>query len=153
MKRETVFLKISVYLLAALVLVFYIFGLPSIAITVTEDPQLTYLYYPILIGMYGAAVPFFIALYKVLRILGYIDKNKAFSDLCIYALKNIKYCAITIGIIYAAGIPLLYLLADAYDAPGILLFGFVIAFASVVIAVLAVVFQRLIKSAVDMKSE
>ncbi len=144
MKRETLFLKVVVFLIGIPVLALCIFGLPSFA---------NYLHYPVLIGMYAAAVPFFFALYQTLKLLSYIDKNKAFSELSINALKYIKYCAITISILYAGLIPLLIPIAEQDDAPGIILIGMVITFASIVIAVFAAVLQKLLKNAIDIKSE
>ncbi len=49
--------------------------------------------------------------------------------------------------------PLLYLMAEIDDAPGIILIGLVIVFASMVIAVFSAVLQRLLKEAIDIKSE
>jgi len=49
--------------------------------------------------------------------------------------------------------PLFYLMAEKDDAPGIILIGMVMIFASMVIAVFAAVLQRLLKEAIDIKSE
>ena len=49
--------------------------------------------------------------------------------------------------------PLFYLIAEIDDAPGIILIGMVIIFASMVIAVFAAVLQRLLQEAIDIKSE
>ena len=49
--------------------------------------------------------------------------------------------------------PLFYLVAERDDAPGIILIGMVIIFASIVIAVFAAVFQRLLQEAINIKSE
>ena len=103
--------------------------------------------------MYAAAIPFYFALYQAFKLLSYIDKNKAFSELSVKALKNIKYCAITISSLYVLGMPLFYLMAKKDDAPGIILIGLVIIFASMVIAVFAAVLQRLLQEAIDIKSE
>ena len=152
MKRETLFLKVVIFLIGIPILGLCIFGLPSIANEAAEYYPV-YLLYPVLIGMYAAAVPFFFALYQTLKLLSYIDKNKAFSELSVKALKNIKYCAITISILYAGLIPLLFPIAQADDAPGIAALGLVITFASIVIAVFAAVLQKLLKNAIDIKSE
>jgi len=144
MKRETLFLKIVVFLIGLPVLALCIFGLPSLV---------NYLHYPVLIGMYAAAVPYFFALYQTLKLLSYIDQNKAFSDLSVGVLKNIKYCAITISILYAGLTPLLIPIADQDDAPGVVALGLVITFAAMVIAVFAAVLQKLLKNAIDIKSE
>ncbi|HBV95994.1 MAG: membrane protein [Peptococcaceae bacterium BICA1-7] len=152
MKRETLFLKVIIFLIGIPILGLCIFGLPSIANEAAEYYP-AYLLYPVLIGMYAAAVPFFFALYQTLKLLSYIDNNKAFSELSVKALKNIKYCAITISILYAGLIPLLFPMAEADDAPGIVALGLVIAFASTVIAVFAAILQKLLKNAIDIKSE
>jgi len=110
-------------------------------------------YDPILLGMYVPAIPFFIALYQAWKLLSYIDKNKAFSDLSVKALKNIKYCAITISALYAAGIPYIFYVADKDDAPGVAAMGLVIIFASVVIAAFAALLQKLLQNAIEIKSE
>ena len=49
--------------------------------------------------------------------------------------------------------PLLYLMAEIDDAPGIILIGMVIIFASLVVAVFAAVLQRLLKEAIYIKLE
>jgi Protein of unknown function (DUF3036). len=112
-----------------------------------------YLLNPLLTGMYMAAIPFFVALYQALRLLSFIDKNEAFSELSVRALKKIKYCAATISILYVAVMPLFYLMAQEDDAPGIVVIGLVITFASIVIAVFAALLQKLLKNAIDIKSE
>ncbi len=145
MKRgTTLFLKIAVILIGIPVLALCIFWLPGFV---------NYLPYPILIGVYATAIAFFFALYQAMKLLSYIDRNKAFSELSVNALKNIKYCAITISIIYAVIAPFIYPIAEADDAPGLLAFPLLIIFASTVIAVFAAVLQRLLKEAIDMKSE
>jgi hypothetical protein len=54
---------------------------------------------------------------------------------------------------YVVGMPYIFHAADKDDAPGVALIGFVIIFASFVIATAAGVFQRLVQNAVDIKSE
>ncbi|AHV95114.1 DUF2975 domain-containing protein [Paenibacillus sabinae] len=152
MKRETLFLKAAVFLIGLPILALCILGLPSIANEAVEHYP-AYWVYPLLSVMYASAIPFFIALAQALRLLSYIDKNKAFSELSVKALKNIKYCAITISILYAAGLPLVYLIAEEDDAPGLIVLGMVIVFASIVVAVFAAVLQKLLKNAIDIKSE
>lgn len=145
MKRgTTLFLKMAVILIGLPVLALCIFWLPSLV---------NYLSYPILIGAYATAMSYFIALYQAFRLLSYIDNNEAFSELSVNALKNIKYCAITISVVYTALLPLLYPIAEVDDAPGLLAFPCIIIFASAVIAVFAAVLQKLLKEAIDIKSE
>jgi len=154
MKRETLFLKIAVVLMGLPVLALCIFVLPKITEHFAElNPSLDFLQYPFLIGLDATALIFFFALYQAFKFLRYIDKNQAFSELSVKALKNIKYCAITIGALYVVMMPLLYLLAEKDDAPGIILIGMIIIFGCMVIAVFAAVLQKLLKNVIDIKAE
>ncbi|PEJ29511.1 hypothetical protein CN689_21885 [Peribacillus butanolivorans] len=155
MKRgTTLFLKIAVILIGIPVLALCIFLVPEIAKFAAElYPDMTYIKYLVFIDLYASAIPFYFALFQAFKLLSYIDKNKAFSELSVRALTKIKYCAITISILYVVGMPLFYLIAELDDAPGVILIGLVIIFASMVIAVFAAVLQRLLQEAIDIKSE
>ncbi|PEZ71732.1 DUF2975 domain-containing protein [Bacillus sp. AFS017274] len=150
----TLFLKIAVIFIGIPVLALCIFFVPEIANFAAElYPDMAYLKYLVFIDLYASAIPFYFALYQAFKLLSYIDKNKAFSELSVRALKTIKNCAITISGLYVLGMPLFYLIADMDDAPGIILIGMVVIFASMVIAVFAAVLQRLLQEAMDIKSE
>ncbi|WP_339200612.1 DUF2975 domain-containing protein [Peribacillus sp. FSL P2-0133] len=150
----TLFLKIAVIFIGIPVLALCIFFVPEIANFAAElYPDMTYLKYLVFIDLYASAIPFYFALYQAFKLLSFIDKNKAFSELSVRALKTIKNCAITISGLYVLGMPLFYLIADMDDAPGIILIGMVVIFASMVIAVFAAVLQRLLQEAIDIKSE
>ncbi|MED1018093.1 DUF2975 domain-containing protein [Bacillus atrophaeus] len=155
MKRgTTLFLKIALFLIGIPVLALCIFLVPEIANFAAElYPDIAYINYLVLINLYASAIPFYFALYQAFKLLSYIDKNKAFSELSVKSLKNIKYSAITISILFVVGMPLFYLMAEKDDAPGIILIGLVVIFASMVIAVFAAVLQKLLKEAIDIKSE
>jgi hypothetical protein len=154
MKRETLFLKAAVFLIGLPVLALCIFVVPEIADFAVElYPDSAYMKYLVLIDLYATAIPFYFALYQAFKLLSYIDMNKAFSELSIKAIKNIKYCAITFGSLYAVGMPLYYLIAEADDAPGIILIGLAIIFASFVVTVFAAVLQKLLQNAIEIKSE
>lgn len=153
MKRgTTVFLKIAVFLIGITVLALCIFWLPWLANdTVEMFPEFSYLQYPVLIGLYVTVIPFFLALYQALKLLNYIENNNAFSELSVKVLNYIKYCAITISILYMIGA--IFLMSQNALHPGIAIIGFIIIFTSIVIAVLTAVLQKLLKSALDIKSE
>ena len=135
-------------MLALVVLAICVYVLP---VGIATDNVGGYRY--ILIGLYVAAIPFFVALYQALRLLRYIDQESAFSNLSVKALETIKYCAITITGLFAAGMPYIYIVAERDDAPGVILIGLVITFASLVIATFAAILQRLVQQAVAIKSE
>jgi hypothetical protein len=153
MKRySTIFLRIAVILIGTPVLALCILGVPWLTNN-PVNPNYSHMLYPIIIGIYLSAIPFFAALYQAFKLLSYIDKNKAFSELSVTALKKIKLCAITISGLFAAIIPFVYLLAEADDAPGLIIIGMVPIFAAMVITVFAAVLQKLLQDAIDIKSE
>jgi Protein of unknown function (DUF2975) len=148
----TLFLKIAVFIIGTPVLALCIFWLPWLANN-PVNPDYAHILYPILIIMYVSVIPFFVALYQAFKLLSHIDKNKAFSEISVKVLNKINYCAITISGLYVVGMPFFYTLAELDDAPGIILIGLVVIFASMVIAVFAAVLQRLLQEAIDIKSE
>lgn len=151
---STLFLKVAVILIGIPILTLCIFLVPEIANFAAElYPDMSYIKYLVFIDFYAAAIPFYYALYQAFKLLSYIDKNKAFSEWSVRALKSIKYCAITISSLFVVGLPLFYLVAEKDDAPGIILIGLILIFASMVIAVFAAVLQRLLQEAIDIKSE
>ncbi|EGG35619.1 MULTISPECIES: DUF2975 domain-containing protein [Paenibacillus] len=151
---STLFLKVAVILIGIPILALCIFLVPEIANFAAElYPDMSYIKYLVFIDFYAAAIPFYYALYQAFKLLSYIDKNKAFSEWSVRALKSIKYCAITISSLFVVGLPLFYLVAEKDDAPGIILIGLILIFASMVIAVFAAVLQRLLQEAIDIKSE
>lgn len=153
-KGATLILKITLFVLGSIVILLSIFAFPSLwRGGSAEFPSVDYVFPPLIIGLYATTIPFFIALWQTLKLLGYIDKNKTFSDLSVRALKNIKHCAIIIGILYMGGLPLLYPIAEADDAPGLLVIGFVIACVPIVVAIFAEVLERLLQNAIEIKSE
>lgn len=158
MKRgSTLFLKVAVIFIGIPVLAACLFLLPQIANEANEaasrGSDLAFVVYAILMVMYVSAVPFYFALYQSFNLLSYIDKNQAFSELSVKALKKIKNCALIISGLYVVGIPFVYILAEVDDAPGLILVGMVMIFAPLVIAVFAAVLQRLLQQAIDIKSE
>ncbi|MEK4701271.1 DUF2975 domain-containing protein [Solibacillus sp. FSL R7-0668] len=150
----TMFLKIAVILLAIPVLALCIFLVPEMANFAAElVPNFSYISYFVYFALDASAIPFYFALYQAFKLLRYIDKNQAFSSLSVSALKKIKYCAVTISILHLLVLPLFYIFAELDDAPGVIIVGLVVPFASLVIAVFAAVLQKLLKEAIDIKVE
>jgi hypothetical protein len=88
-----------------------------------------------------------------MKLLNYVDKNKAFSDLSVKALRAIKYCGVIIAGLFAAGSPYVFYVADKDDAPGVFAIALVIIGASVAVAVFAAVLERLLRDAIAIKKE
>ena len=148
----TLFLKATVILIGILALVVCDLGLPAVgreALKAFTD----YAVYSIIGVYYLSALPVFAALYQALKLLSYIDKNIAFSELSIRALKTITYSAVAISQLNVISLPFMLLIAHEDDAPGLIVIGIIIVFASLVIAVFAAVLQKLLKNAIEKKSE
>ncbi|MCI0707373.1 MAG: DUF2975 domain-containing protein [Ignavibacteriae bacterium] len=145
---STLFLKTVIYLIGIAVLAICIAFTTAVATKAGGE-----LFLPVLIIMYVTMIPFFVALYQTLKLLGYIDENKVFSELSVKALKNIKYCAVAISAVYAAGMPFIISVADKDDAPGGAAFGVMVILASTAVAAFAAVLQKLVQNGLDMKSE
>ncbi|MDF2872203.1 MAG: hypothetical protein K0R05_3778 [Anaerocolumna sp.] len=153
MKRgSTLFLRMAVFLIGTPVLALSVYGLIWLANN-PANPDYAHMLYPIVIGIYVSVIPFFAALYQAFKLLSYIDNNQAFSELSVKALKKIKFCAMTISGLYVVILPFVFLVAQLDDAPGLIIVGMVPAFASMVIAVFSAVLQKLLKDAIDIKSE
>ncbi|MCP1124427.1 hypothetical protein CN326_15655 [Bacillus sp. AFS018417] len=152
-RGSTTFLKVIIFIIGLPVLALCIFLVPHMANFAAKSyPNIAPMKYLVFIVMYGAAVPFYFALYQAFNLLRYIDENTAFSELSVKALKNIKCCAITISGLYVLGLPLFHFIAKKVDPP-IALMGLIIIFASLVIAVFAAILQRLLQEAINIKSE
>ena len=149
----TLFLKLAVIFIGIPVLALCIFLVPHMANFAAKlYPNIAPMQYLVFIVMYGAAVPFYFALYQAFNLLRYIDENTAFSELSVKTLKNIKCYAITISGLYVLGLPLFHFIAKKVDPP-IVLMGLIIIFASLVIAVFAAILQRLLQEAINIKLE
>ena len=83
---STLFLKLAVFVIGAPVLALCIYMVPMIAKNVAEGISgWDYVILGILTIMYVSAIPFYGALYQAFKLLSYIDKNKAFSELSVRA--------------------------------------------------------------------
>src|SRR5688572_22067255 len=107
---------------------------------------------PFLAYAYLASMPFFVALYQAFKVLAYIRLNKAFSQATVKALRTIKFCALGIIGFVAVG-ELFIMLGNSDDRAGGVFIGILITFGSVVSATVAVMFERILQNAVDIKSE
>ena len=147
-QRTTFFLKLSVIVISITVLILCVLGFYFVANN-PVNPDYSHILYPILIGIYASVIPFYVALYKFFILLSYIDKNKVYSQISVKDLKNIKYCAITIGTLYVVIMPFIILLADKDDAPGAVMIGILPIFASIVISALATVLKQKLQRRIE----
>jgi hypothetical protein len=100
---------------------------------------------------YMASISFFVALYQAFKVLRYVGQNKVFSQETVKALQTIKFCAIAIIGFVAVG-EIFIALGDSDDRAGGFFMGILIAFGSTVIAAAAVMFERILRDAMAVKS-
>ena len=154
MKRSsTVFLQVVIVLI----------GIGALALLLWEphlegrnsNATLFQIYFndPFLALVYAGSIPFFIALYQAFKVLGYAGQNQVFSPEAVKSLRIIKYCALAIiGFVVVEEIFIMLNHGDD-DAAGAIMMGVLLIFASIVIATAAAMFEKILQTAVDIKSE
>jgi len=154
-RASTFFLKTVLIFIGCIALALCVFSLPNVWIGAAREwPMISArLLYPGLIGIYATIIPFLLALYQAFRLLRLIDRHNAFSKSSIDALRNISFCAVAMTLLYFLAMPLVVSVADSDDAPGLVLISFAFACAPLVIATFAAVLQKLVRNALDMKTE
>jgi hypothetical protein len=109
---------------------------------------------PFLAYAYTASIFFFVALYQAFKLLGFIGRNEVFSPAAVKALRTTKYCAMTlVAFIIGAEAYFFIGVRGTDDIAGGVAMGLLMIFVSMVVATASAVFERLLQSAVDMKSE
>ncbi len=153
MKRiPTTFLQVVIVLLGVLALVLLLWEPHLEGVNANKGFFEVYVD-PFIWLVYAGSIPFFIALYQAITLLHYAGQNKVFSLHAVKALATIKYCAVAIvGFVIAEEVVIM-LNHGNDDAAGAVAMGLMISFASIVIAVAAGMFEKILQSAVQMKSE
>ena len=107
---------------------------------------------PFLAYVYVGSLPFFFGLYQAFKFLGYVGQGQAFSPAAVKALRSIKLCALAV-VAFIAGAEAYILFGVSDDRAGGVAMGVGMSFALVVTAAAAAVLERVLQSAVDLKSE
>lgn len=154
MKKETIFLKITIFVMALAMIAICVIVAPHYLIGANNLlPTKPYLTIILGIGLYLTAILFYIVLYQAFKLLKLIDHDEAFSKKSVTALRNIKYCAYSMCIVYLLESPVFFIFANKDDAPGVILICGILAGASLVIAIFASMLQKLLHHAIEIKSE
>jgi len=156
MKRSSIiFLQIVIVLLGVAALALLLWEPQVEGVNKNATNFEIYFQDPFLALVYAGSIPFFIALYQAIRALGYVGRNQVFSPEVVKALWTIKYCALAIiGFVVVEEIVIMLMIGGDSDDPGAPFFmGFLITFPSIVVATAAAMFERILQSAVEIKSE
>ncbi len=152
MKRgSTIFLQVVIALLGAGVLAFLLWE-PHVEGANAHARFFEVYFDPFIAYAYMGSIPFFAALYQAFRLLAYIGRDEIFSQRSVRALRTIKYCALTLIGLVAVSV-LFMINGDRDDRPAGLFMRLIITFPSIVVAISAAMFERILQNAVDIKSE
>ena len=119
------------------------FVLPSIADDVVRhSPEVAHLQYPILLGMYATAIPFFYAIYATMMIIFTAEKESIYAEMIKGYLTQISYCAAVIILLYIVGFTIL----DVSKAlpPIVALLGVIIIIVSSIVATAALFIKNVL---------
>ena len=108
---------------------------------------------PFLAYVYVGSLPFFFGLYQAFKLLGYVDQGQAFSPGGVEALRRIKYCALAVIGFIVGGEAYIVFGIGSDDRAGGVAMGVFTGFPCLVAATAAAVLERVLQSAVDLKSE
>src|SRR5262245_25697991 len=152
MKRgSTIFLQVIIVLFGAGILTFLLWE-PHVE-GVNAHATFFKVYFDLFIAYaYLGSIPLFVGLYQALRLLGFIGRNEIFSERSVRALRTIKYCALLL--IGFVAVSLLFMIGgDRDDRPAGVFMRLLITFPSIVVAITAAMFERILQNAVDIKTE
>ena len=151
-KSSTFFLKVVLFLIAIGVLAGLIW-FPQTEGRAANLDLISIYTDPFIIYIYLASTPFFVGLYHAFKLLNFIDANKAFSQVAVNTLKNMKFASLSLIVFIALAELYIRFFAHGDDPAGPTALGILASFAVAVIATAAAVFQKLLQNAVDIKSE
>lgn len=147
-KMNAIALQVVIALVGVVILLLCVFVLPSVAASTARlNPEVAYLHYPILFGMYATAIPFFYALVETVRIIRISAREGMFAKEIGVSLNRIKYCAFTIIGLYVAG----FIVLDTANAmpPIIGVLGVVITLLTVMVATGAMFIRHVLQTNVQ----
>lgn len=151
MKRSTIFLQAAVILTGTVALFFMLYE-PLIE---GRNAHSTFfeIYFndPFLAFAYTASIPFFIALYNAVKVLGSVRQNKTYTQPAVKALRTIKYCGLSL-IGFALAGEIIIMLNNSDDRAGGVFMGFLAALLAIALAAAGFSFERKVQKRIDEKS-
>jgi hypothetical protein len=119
-----------------------IFAIPPFGTAIAKNyPDYAFWQYPILVGLYAGMLCYFFALFHFWLLLNSVDK---YQILPANNLKAIRLSTIALGILYyLSALPVIYLYAEADDAPGLILIGAFFGIFPICVAAFAAILERI----------
>jgi Protein of unknown function (DUF3036). len=150
---STTFLKVIIFLIGIALLALCFFWLPLIAIREPKAHPGVYSLYPLLLYVYGCCIAFSVALYQAFKLLSYIERNNAYSDLSLKSLKVIKKCGLTTIFFIVLGIVTLKVIAKVTgdDPAGPISLSLMGILATSIITAIVDALQKPLKNVLELK--
>jgi len=146
-KPSTIFLQITIVLAAIGALAFLIWE-PRMEGVNAHATNWEMYADPFILLVYAGSLPFFYALYQAFKLLGHVRQDRVFTLNSAKALRTIKYCAFSIiGFVIVEEITIMLNHGDD-DAAGAIMLGVMIIFCSIVVAVVANMFEKLVQNTI-----
>lgn len=155
MKRiSTIFLQI-VTVLIGIITLFLLIREPQLeGRNVNSTLYEIYFKDPFLAFAYLGSISFFVILFQIFRLLGFIRQDKIFTTISVKALRIIKICALILITFIAGAIAYFFIVQRGKeDIAGGVSLGLIMVFIVIVTGTAAGVFERILQKAIDMKSE
>lgn len=154
MKRiPSIFLQI-VLILIGLITIFILLRFPRLEGRAKDLDLISIYSDPFIMLVYLLSLPFFFALYEALKLLNHIGRNEVFSLAAVKCLMKIKFYAIALGLsIICIGVYIVLTHHPDDDPAGFMALCLMGSFASLVIATAFAIFEKLLRKAVELKSE
>jgi cytochrome bd-type quinol oxidase subunit 2 len=150
-RSSTAFLQMVIVLIGIAALAFLLWE-PHVEGVNTHATLFQMYFNSFVIYVYAGSILFFVALYQAFRLLGYAGRNEIFSQRSLRALRILKYCAL--ALIGVVAVSVVFMIGgDRDDRPAGLFLRVLISFPSIIVAAAAAIFERILQSAVDLKSE
>jgi hypothetical protein len=154
MKRTSILFLRAVLVLIGMVALFILIRFPLTEGRAVNLDLFSIYLDPFILYGYVSSIAFFVALYKAFKLLGNIAQDKLFTLNSIRTLRSIKYCAILLSIlILIAGLSIVIFHNPEDDAAGFLSMCIITIFISITVAIALAVLEKILRNAVDMKSE
>lgn len=146
MKRiSAIFLQIVIALMGVGALALLLWEPQTEGRNVHATQSQIYFHDPFLMLVYAGSTPFFIALYQVFTLLGYVRQDAAFSEASVKVLRNIKNCALII-IAFVVVEEIIIMLTHGSDDPaGGVFVGVLITLGSMIVAATAAMFEEVLQ--------
>lgn len=154
MKQISIIFLQAVILIIGLIVLFILIRFPLTEGRAQHLDLFRIYFDPFILYGYVSSIAFFVALYKAIKLLGYIGKNHLFSLESVKTLRSIKYCSIIIAISIAlAGIYIKLFHHKDDDPAGFLAMCIIFIFISIAIGTAVAVFEKSLQNAIDIKTE